>query len=120
MRHWIEKFRVAFRGIAVGAAGQSSFLVHSTISIAVFSLAFLLGCTLLQWCVLLLCIAIVLTAELANSSVEHLARGLCHDRNEHVGNALDIASGAVLVASIFSAIIGILIFGSRLLQIVGQ
>ncbi len=34
-----------------------------------------------------------------NSAVELLARGLCSEQNADVGKALDVASGAVLVAS---------------------
>ena len=36
--------------------------------------------------------------------------------SQYVGMAKDIAAGAVIVASIFSAIIGILLFGSEILK----
>ena len=86
--------------------GQSSFLVHIPIAIAVLTAAWWVGCNYWQWCVLILCIAMVLTLELMNSAIEFLAKGLCNEHNENVGKALDIASGAVLVASIFAALIG--------------
>ncbi len=115
IRHWIRKFAIALRGIRFGMSGQTSFTAHIIVGVMVLALAVLLNCSSSQWCVLLLCIGLVFSAELANSAVEELARGLCHEKNENVGRALDIASGAVLCASLFAAVIGIIVLGSQLL-----
>jgi diacylglycerol kinase len=110
MAHWVNKFANALRGIGFGMAGQSSFLVHVSVAVLVLIVAFVLQCTLWQWCLLTVCISQVLCLELMNSALESLAKGLCHEQNLHVGRALDIASGAVLLASILSAIVGATIF----------
>lgn len=114
MNHWLAKFRNAFRGLVAGYRGQTSFYVHTAMGLAVVLLAWLLGCVLWQWCVLLVCIALVLSLELVNSAMEFMAKGLCDEHNPDVGAALDIAAAAVLVASLFSALIGLLILGSQL------
>lgn len=114
LSHWIQKFRNAFRGIVIGSRNESSFVVHIPVAIAVILSAWGVGCTLPEWCLLLLCILLVLSLELMNSAIERLARGLCSERNQEVGNALDIASGAVLVASIGAAVVGLIILGNRL------
>ena len=62
---------------------------------------------------LLLCIGGVLTAELFNSAVETLFRGLDETAKGRCWPALDIAAGAVLAASIVAAVIGGLIFVNR-------
>jgi diacylglycerol kinase len=49
----------------------------------------------------------VIAAELFNSALEALARGLCPDHNPLVGKSLDIASGAVLVLSLTAVAIGL-------------
>lgn len=108
--HWKRKFANAFRGIGLGMAGQSSFLVHLLFTVGVVVLAALLQCELWQCCVLGLCIAMVLSLELINSSIEMLARGLCPEHNEDVGKSLDIASGAVLLASLVAACVGLAVF----------
>ena len=113
MQHWIQKFRNAMHGIGIGSYGQSSFSVHGAVAIAVIAIAFALRCQAWQWCVLLLCIALVMSLELVNSALELLARGLCKEHNERVGKALDVASGAVLCASLFAAIIGFIVLGGR-------
>lgn len=117
LRKWLRKFQLAGRGIAMGIEGQNSFVVHLPMSLLVLILAAVLRCELWQWCVLLLCIGLVLSAELANSAVEELAKGLCTEHNARVGRALDIASGAVLLASICAASVGAAIFAARLLTL---
>ena len=119
MRLWTTKFRLAFAGLGKGMTGQSSFLVHIPTSVLVVLAAWFLECELWQWCVLLLCIGWVLSAELMNSAVEQLAKGLCREHNERVGAALDIASAAVLVSAIAAAIIGGIIFANRIAQLAG-
>ena len=116
MKHWIEKFRNAFRGMLQGAIGETSFAVHLIASLCVVGLSLWLECDVYEWSILLLCIAFVFSLELINSALESLARGLCSEQNEHVGKALDIASGAVLCASIFAAIVGFLILGPKLID----
>ena len=119
MQHWINKFRCAGRGLLLGMHGQSSFTVHFVVAAAVIVAAILLRCELWQWCVLLLCIGMVLGLEYVNSAIERLAKGLCKTHNEEVGAALDIASAAVLVVSIVSVVIGAVIFISQFLRIWG-
>ncbi|MEZ6134428.1 MAG: diacylglycerol kinase [Pirellulaceae bacterium] len=119
-RHWIEKFRYALRGIRHGSRGQSSFQIHVPAAFLVVTLAAVLRCSLWQFCTLGLCIAMVLGLELVNSSIECLARGLCSERNTDVGQALDIASGAVLVVSAIAAIIGAAVLGTQAFIQLGQ
>ncbi len=114
-RKWIRKFQLAFRGVWLGMRGQSSFAVHLPVAVLVLILAAVLRCHLWQWCVLIACIGMVLAAELANSALEELAKFVCAEHNPHVGRALDIASGAVLVASLSAACIGAIIFLTQLM-----
>ena len=116
-KHWLRKFTNATRGIHHGMAGQSSFAIHVPIALGVICSAVLLRCERWQWCALLLCIGLVLAAELANSAIEELAAGLSPGHNENVGKALDIASGAVLVASLMAATVGLIIFITQCLAL---
>src|SRR5262245_51353767 len=105
---WVKKFRVAFRGLKLGVRGHSSFAVHFFFTALVLAAGIILECSLLQWCVLLGCIGLVLTAELFNSALETLVRGLDEATRERVWPALDIAAGAVLFASLTPSVIGCL------------
>jgi diacylglycerol kinase len=117
-RTWGAKFREAFRGVKLGVRGQSSFFVHFFVATLVIVTAAMLQCDLAEWCLLLGCIGAVVTAELFNSAIEQMFRGLdVAARDRHHG-ALDIAAGAVLVASIAAAVIGVIIFGRRIVPMI--
>jgi diacylglycerol kinase len=109
-RPWSYKFRDAFRGIKLGIRGHSSFAVHFFFAALVIAAAIVLSCSLEQWCILLGCIGLVLTAELFNSAIETLFRGLDESTKERVWPCLDVAAGAVLLASATAAIIGLVVF----------
>lgn len=114
-RSWLTKFRDAGRGVRLGIAGQRSFRVHIPVAVAVIVAGCLLRVSMIEWGLLTLCIMVVLSAELANSSIETLARAVHPDQDPGVGAALDIAGGAVLIASIGAAIVGGMIFLNRLI-----
>ena len=113
-RPWRAKFKDAFRGLKFGVRGHSSFSVHFFFTALVLAAALVFRCTLMEWCLLLGCIGLVLVAELFNSAVETLFRGLDAATKERVWPALDIAAGAVLVASLTAAAVGLLIFLPKL------
>ena len=118
-RRWGEKFRDALRGVKRGVRGHSSFFVHFFLAALVVASAVVLRCDWRDWCLLLGCIGFVLTAELFNSAIETLFRGLDEGAKHRSWPALDIAAGAVLFASLVAAGVGIAIFSCRLLQLLG-
>jgi diacylglycerol kinase len=113
-RTWRNKFADAFRGAKRGVRGQSSFFVHFFIAALVVAAALALEATRIDWCVLVVCITMVMTAEMFNSALEHIARAIGDDYNPTLGNALDIGSAAVLTASTGAAVVGCVVFLHRL------
>ena len=109
-RGWKAKFRDAFRGIGQACRGEKSFVVHFSAAILVVTAAALLKVTTTEWCLLILCIAIVFSAETFNSSIESLARAVTEEQNAHVGRSLDTAAGAVLIAAMGAAVVGVVVF----------
>lgn len=117
---WNAKFRNAFRGIVLGIRGESSFKVHFFFGAAVIVTGIILRIDgLPQWCLLLLCITIVLSAELFNSALERMARAVSTRQDANLGAALDIGSAAVLAASGGAAAVGTIIFLARLGELLG-
>ncbi|MBA4063568.1 MAG: diacylglycerol kinase [Isosphaera sp.] len=113
-RRWRDKFREAFRGVKLGVRGHSSFFVHFFFAVLAVAAALALGCDLVEWCLVLGCVGLVITAELFNSTVETLFHGLDAETKGRIKGCLDIAAGAVLVASLTAALVGALVFGNRL------
>ena len=108
-KNWFTKFANAFRGLSVGVKGQNSFYVHIPCAIAVIVCSMLLHVSTVEVCILLICVAVVLAAEFFNSSIEFLAKAITTETNDHIRDALDIASAAVLTISIFSLAVGLII-----------
>ncbi len=111
-RSWLTKFAVALRGLRRGVAGQDSFLVHIPIAVAVMAAGFWWDLSPERWLLLVLCIGVVLGAELFNTALERLARAVTREHDENIRDALDIASGAVLLLSLTAAVVGVVVFGT--------
>jgi diacylglycerol kinase len=116
-RSWRSKFRDAFRGLKLGIRGHSSFSVHFFFSALVIAAGMVLRCETVEWCLLLGCIGMVLTAELFNSAIETMYRGLDEAAKSRARSCLDIAAAAVLLASMAAAIIGSIVFIDRLIEL---
>jgi diacylglycerol kinase len=119
-RSWRAKFGDAFRGLKLGVRGHSSFFVHFFFAALVLAAGIVLRCEPLEWCLLVGCIGLVLTAELFNSAVETLFHGQDAATRARNQSCLDIAAGAVLMASIVAAIIGTVVFSSRLMDLLAR
>ena len=116
---WSRKFRCAFRGVKRGIRGESSFFVHFFVAALVLTAAATLDADRTERALLWLCIVGVLTCELFNSSIERLARAVDENFNPHLRDALDIAGGAVLTASLGAAALGTAVLGRLALAACG-
>lgn len=117
---WSRKFANAFRGVAHGIRGQNSFVVHVTMTALVLLTGAVLSLSRFEWCLIVLCIAAVVTAELFNSSLETMAKTIDRAENQELGKSLDIASGAVLIAALGAATVGAIVFGTNLWMLLSQ
>jgi diacylglycerol kinase len=116
-RRWRDKFREAIRGVKLGVRGHSSFFVHFFFAALAIAAALVLRCDIVEWCLVIGSIGFVVTVELLNSAIETMFHGLDADSKKRIKGCLDIAAGAVLVASLTAAVIGVLVFGNRVMQL---
>jgi len=118
-RSWARKFGDAFHAMWLGVQGESSFVIHFVAAGIVILLALVLSLEMVQWCLLVLCIFGVFTAEMFNSALETLAKAIDTRPNPLLADGLNIASAAVLTCSIGAVVVGGLVFGCRILQLFG-
>jgi diacylglycerol kinase (ATP) len=122
---WAAKFRFAIGGLWLGfkgpsdSMGQNSFLCHIPCSIVVLATGIWLRVGWISMAVLLLCIGFVFVAELLNTSIEALSRAVSREHDRNIGAALDIAAGAVLMASLTAVIVGAMVFAPHLIALAG-
>jgi len=68
----------------------------------------------LEWAIVLFCIGWVFALELINSAIENTADLVSKEKNDAIKKIKDLSAGAVLVAAIASATIGLIIFLPKL------
>lgn len=107
----------AIRGVVRLFSSESNALIHLLFVVLVPLMAVLLGVSLVEWCILILCIGLVLSAEVINTAIEKLSDRVSPEFSPLIKDAKDLAAGAVLILAIASAVIGLLIFGKALLGI---
>jgi len=83
--------------------------VHVVAAAGVVLAGWLLDVRAWQACVLSLCITLVLVVELLNTALERLAKAVARGQNEHVRDALDVSSAAVLAAAGGAVVVGIVV-----------
>jgi diacylglycerol kinase len=118
-RSWPDKFRDAFRGLGLALRREHSFAVHLPMTAAVAICGAWLRVSLLEGCILGLCVTVVLVAEVFNTAIEYLSREITRQQRPGIAAALEMASGAVLLASLGAAAIGVVVLGGRLGLILG-
>lgn len=114
MSKFLRSFVYAFKGIIAGIADQRNLRVLIGIAAAVLAAGFYYQITVIEWCIILLCIALVVGLELINSSIESLVDLVTMEKKPLAGKVKDMAAGAVLFASVLSSVIGLIIFGKYL------
>lgn len=114
MKKLIRSFGYAFKGIGYAAKTQLNFRVHLIATIIACFLGYALNITANEWQWIILCIALVLTAELFNTAIEFLTDLVSPGYNELAGHVKDISAGAVLVTAFFAVVTGLIIFLPKL------
>ncbi|QYZ68412.1 diacylglycerol kinase [Neotabrizicola shimadae] len=111
-RPFHQRLAFALTGIATAWRRERSLRVQSAVAVVALLALVLLRASALWWAVVVLAIAIVITAELFNSALEALIDHLHPDQHPEVGALKDMAAAAVLVSSIGAAVVGALFLWS--------
>ena len=105
-----RSFRSALEGMRVLVGSQRNAWVHLAATVAVVALGLYLGLSAAQLALVTVAVASVWTAEAINTTFELLADAVAPEFNPLIGKAKDVAAGAVLIAAIGAAAIGLLVF----------
>ena len=72
-----------------------------------------------EWMICFILFGLILALELVNTAIEATVDLCTEERRPLAKKAKDAAAGAVLIAAVFAAIIGVMIFIPRLLGVIG-
>ncbi|MFT6969720.1 MAG: diacylglycerol kinase [Roseivirga sp.] len=106
----INSFRFATNGLKQLLIVEHNFRIHLFAAIAVIFLGFYFDVTKNEWLWLVFSIGFVMVTEIINTGIERLVDLISPQINPKAGLAKDIGAAAALLASLTSAIIGLIIF----------
>ncbi|MEV5028625.1 diacylglycerol kinase family protein [Paenibacillus sp. LPE1-1-1.1] len=118
MRKFIASFAVAVSGIGFALRTQSHMRIHAFAGLSACVLGLIVSLKPLEWAIILLAIAVVMSAEMINTAVEQAVNLASPSIHPVAKVAKDVAAGAVLIAAAVSAIIGLLILGPPLWRLI--
>ena len=113
MHPFFKSFTYAYKGIKV-ALSQRNMRVHMVCALLALLTGFILHINSVEWCIISLCIGLVISFEMINTAIEYVVDMISPEFNEKAGKIKDIAAGAVLVISIVAFICGIFVFGKHI------
>jgi diacylglycerol kinase (ATP) len=105
----VATFRYAFRGIGFMFA-ELNVRVLAAATLLTVGAGVYFSIAALEWCAVILAIALVWAAEGLNTALERLTDLVSPQFHPLAGKAKDIAAGAVLLASIGALCVGLVVF----------
>lgn len=112
--NFFHAFRYALNGLLLFFRKDTNGKIELIIALVVIAAGFALRITAMEWIILLICISIVLAIEMLNSALENLCDLVEPNQHPVIKKVKDISAGAVLFASVISAVVGTIIFLPKL------
>jgi len=106
----IQSFGFAFKGIFKLIQSEPNARIHLAATIVAIAAGFLLRISTVEWCVVLIVIALVWATEAFNTVIERLSDHLFPEYHETARIAKDVSAGAVLISAIAALACGLIIF----------
>ena len=110
----VRSFGYALAGIGHALRSEPNLRLHLVATLVVVVLVVYLDRPAVDTALLALCCALVIGAELFNTSIERLADRVSPKEDALVGQAKDVAAAAVLVCATGALIVGGLLLGPPL------
>jgi len=106
----LASFQYAFNGLKILIKEEHNARIHLFVACCVWIAGMAFKISANEWLAIIFCIGWVIALELINSAIENTADFISKEKNETIKKIKDLSAGAVLVAAITSAIIGLIIF----------
>lgn len=117
MNDFIKSFGYAMHGVRAAFDDGRNLKIQTAVALAVLVLGFFFSLQRWEWCVVLLCMALVFSLEIMNSALENLVDVVSPGWTDAAGRIKDMAAAAVLVSSVFASIVGVIIFWPYILNL---
>ena len=118
MLRLIRSFGFAWKGIRSSLFQEPNFKIHIVCSILVIGAAVYFMISPVEWMLVLICMALVLSMEMINTAIEKLCNVVHQEQHPGIKITKDVAAGAVLVSAIIAAVCGAIIFIPKIILLI--
>ena len=91
--------------------------IHLFLACLTLGIGHFLHLSITEWCLIILCISLVIALEAVNSAVERVVDLASPDWHALAKDAKDLAAAAVLLSSMGAAVIGAIIFIPKIIAL---
>lgn len=113
----IDSFKHAFDGLIYSFKSTKNLIIDTVIALLVIIAGFIFKVNLTEWAILLICMALVMSLEMVNTAVEEAVNLAMPNIHPIAKISKDVSAGAVLFSAIISAVIGLLIFIPKFIEL---
>ena len=113
----INSFKYAFSGIISAFKTERNMKIHVSVMILVILCGIIFKLETWEWIVCICLFALVIGGELFNTAIEIVVDLAMPKINDKAKKSKDVAAGGVLVFAIGSAIIGLIIFIPKIINL---
>ena len=117
LRERLRSFKYAFNGLKILIWEESNAKIHFFVTLCVLIAGFAFRISIGEWIAVILCIGLVFALESFNSAIENLADFVSPEKHEIIKKVKDLAAGAVLIGAIASAIVGLVVFLPKIVEL---
>ena len=107
---FLRSFRYALEGFLTAVTTERNINVQICVGVAALIAGTVLRLDALSWILVILCIGLVLFAELVNTSIEAIVDLATQELHPLAKRAKDVAAASVFVLSLTAAVVGIIVF----------
>ncbi|MBK9984662.1 MAG: diacylglycerol kinase family protein [Saprospiraceae bacterium] len=109
----------AFRGMIDLLSTERNAQIEFVMALFFIGLGLWLKLSSVEWCFVFACIGAVIGAEGLNTAIERLCDFHTKELHEDIRFVKDVAAGSVLIIGIMVVCIGLVIYGPKVMQVLG-
>lgn len=94
---------------------HANFIRQLILAALALLMGLMVGLTNIEWAIVWLAVGLVLCAEMGNSAIEETVNLMTREHRKEAKFAKDFAAGMVLLASVVAVIVGVFLFGPKIL-----
>lgn len=116
----VQSFANAWHGIVVCFLEERNIKIHCFAAVMVLIFGNILHISVTEWCFCFVLFGLIMGLELVNTAVESVVDLVTEEWQPLARRAKDCAAGAVLIASIWAAVTGGIIFFPKLFAFIAD